>query len=78
MNKWTDNEQHTYYLYDETTGKILGSTHRIHSNILWHSKMFTDSPATEVYLGHYVSADFGKKAVEAYIEIQKRTLIEQK
>ena len=74
MNKWTDNENHSHYYYDETTGKILGSTHRIHSNIVWIAKISTANPSEELYLGHYVSAEFGKKAVERYIDMNSRTL----
>ena len=74
MNRWTDNENSSHYYYDEKTGKILGSTHKIHSNIVWVAKIATSNPAEEYYLGHYISADFGKKAVESFLDQQSRTL----
>lgn len=66
-----------YYFYNISTGKIVGQAgkqalHEVFFSIVYFNESTINE---EKHLGQYISLEFAKRAVEAYWEIQNRTLI---
>lgn len=69
--KWQETPFDSELYYNELDGLIQGQVHKLGTqNIIWVAKI------DEKILGQYISREFAKKAVEYYMEVQSRTLIE--
>jgi len=74
--EWKDNENDTLYYYKIENGKIVGQVHKIAHTKVWLAKIFTKIHTEEIFLGQYITNEFAKKAIENFILIDERTLIE--
>ena len=73
IGKWSDYVSgNGSYFYDSLDGRVIGQVYTLaHTNICGAKLMATDE-----LIGHYITMDFAKKAIETYFDIQNRTLIE--
>lgn len=73
IGKWSDHVNGTgSYFYDSKDGLIIAHVYNMaHTNIYGAKLMATDE-----LIGHYISLDYAKKAIETYFDIENRTLIE--
>ena len=78
INKsWRETEHHSELYYREDDGLIVGHVHRLGTqNIIWIAKGYKPEDYSEAMLGHYISRDYARKAVERFWEVQERTLLE--
>jgi hypothetical protein len=73
MKMWMEKEFGQMVYYDDEDGKIIGAVYKIgNQNSIWGAKVYTE---IEGILGQYVFADYARKAVEYYWEVQDRTLL---
>lgn len=74
---WRETEHHTELFYKEDDGLIVGQVHRLgNQNIIWVAKVYQPVTYEEGMLGHYITRDFARRAVEHWWEVQERTLLE--
>ena len=74
---WRETEHHTELYYQEEDGLIVGQVHRLgNQNIIWVAKVYHPITYQDAMLGHYITRDFARRAVERWWDIQERTLIE--
>lgn len=73
---WKDLENNTSYFYREQDGLIVAQVHNLAHTKIWLAKAFLQNSTDEKFLGQYITLDFAKKAVERWIGIQDRTLMD--
>ena len=73
--EWKDAENGTFYFFRQTDGMIVGQVYNMAHTKIFGAKIPVNA-SEENILGHYINADFAKKAVENYWDIQERTLLE--
>lgn len=73
IGKWSDYARGTgSYYYDSIDGRIIAQVYNMAHTDIWGAKLMS----TDELIGHYISLDYAKKAIETYFDIQNRTLIE--
>jgi len=72
---WKDTENDNHYFHIVETGQIVGQVHNVIHTQIWLAKI-VHTYNDEKYLGQYITANFAKKAIEYYWDMQERTLIE--
>jgi hypothetical protein len=75
--EWKDAEHENFYYFNTTNGRIVGQVHNVAHTKIWLSKVFTQVHIEELYLGRYISCDTAKTAIENFILIEEKTLLEQ-
>ena len=73
---WKDLENNTSYFYREQDGLIVAQVHNVVHTKIWIAKGLPNGMPDEKYLGQFITLDFAKKAVERWIGIQDRTLMD--
>ena len=73
--QWKDTEQGCFYYFNESNGKVVGQAHNISHTKIWVAKI-PISHNEEAYLGQFIDANFAKRSIEEYWQIQDRTLLE--
>lgn len=76
MYEWKDSEHENFYYFNTSTGRIVGQVHKVAHTKIWLSKIFTSVHTEELYLGRYISCDTAKIAIQEFILIEERTLLE--
>lgn len=74
--QWKDLENNTSYFYREQDGLIVAQVHNLAHTKIWLAKVFLQNSTDEKFLGQFITLDFAKKAVERWIGIQDRTLMD--
>jgi hypothetical protein len=70
----------TYYYYEETTGKICGKASKLALQENWFAVVYVNeytylAADDEKHLGQYLDANYAKKAIEHFWDVQSRTLL---
>jgi len=71
---WKDLENNTSYLYKVANGLIIAQVHNVVHTKIWVAKIFLEE--REIFLGHYITLDFAKKAVENFMKVEEKTLLD--
>ena len=70
-----------YYYYKVSTGKVVGQAGKVALQELFFATVYQKESTAryaiheEIQLGHFISLEFAKQAVEHFWEVQDRTLI---
>lgn len=72
---WKDGENNTSYFYREEDGLIVGQAHNVVHTKIWLAKTVGRELNSEKYLGQYISQESSKRAVEEFVLISDRTLL---
>jgi hypothetical protein len=75
MKKWQEFENASEYYYDDSDGMVIGHIHRFGNLQMIYTATVKPLNSDES-LGHFVSRDYARRAVERFWEIQDRTLLE--
>lgn len=73
---WKDLENNTSYFFREQDGLIVAQAHNVAHTKIWIAKGLPNGMQDEKYLGQFITLDFAKKAVERWIGIEARTLMD--
>lgn len=72
---WKDLENNTSYFFKLENGLIIGQAHNVVHTKIWVAKIFLEE--REIFLGHYISLDFSKKAIETFMRVEEKTLLDR-
>ena len=73
IGKWSDyRDNNGSYYYDSIDGRVIAQVYNMAHTNIWGAKLMV----TDELIGHYITLDYAKKAIETYFDIQNRTLIE--
>lgn len=73
--EWKDAEHGVFYFFQTDDGLIVGQVNNIGHTKIWLAKV-PIRVNEELYLGHFITAEFAKRAIEKYWLTQERTLLE--
>jgi hypothetical protein len=77
MREWKHGHGIEEYIYHNEDGRIIGETGRVGMNgYKYYATVYSITTNEMKSLGHYISGDHSKKAIEKFWDIQDRILIE--
>jgi hypothetical protein len=77
MRTWIDGKAATIdFIFHNEVGRIVGEVGRVGFNSYHYATVYDTESNNSKGLGHYISSEWAKHAVENFWEIQDRTLLE--
>jgi len=75
QRNWIDSGKGCQYFFNTSNGLIIGQVYNLAHTNIWGSKIPLSAIEDKI-LGHYINVEFAKLAVEAYWNVDDKTLLD--